>query len=478
MTLDLIREKQKEDERISEGEFNLLKNYDLGTTGWHIETINTIKETLNYGLKEINKDSIKINYLKTWIKKLKEGVDEESLSILINPNLFNEITEKEFDKKIVGEVETRKVIFLCAAGGRLVDNCQIASFNLLINDEAGAGKDYVTSKVLEILPEEVYIKKTRISPTAFTYWHNSKFEPDWTWDGKVFYCEDISEPVLNSDVFKVMCSSGSSATIVVNQRAIDISISGKPVIIATTASSTPNPELLRRFVILNLDSSMEQTKLIMKRHSQYRKKGIIPEYDKRYTKAMKYLKRVKVRIPYADLIDEAFPVENLIMRTNYPRFLDFISASAAFHQYQRKRDEEGYILAEKQDYEIARMCFLKLFSNKIMIPLTINQKKILEVFRSEHGLRGSLVSLLSKMNFLSIGALQTNLQTLARYGFLNTAKEKDDLNRDIVVYFLNEDYTSFAKIKIPSFDEILEKSSNNINFSEIEQIKIGEVKDG
>jgi len=211
------------------------------------------------------------------------------LDILQNPNLFNEITEIEFNKKIVGEIQTRKVIFLCAAGGRLIENCQTASYNLLVNDEAGTGKDYVTGKVLEILPKEVYIKKTRISPTAFTYWHNSTYEPDWSWNGKVFYAEDISENVLNSDVFKVMCSSGSSATIVIRQRAYDIEVVGKPVVITTTATATPSPELTRRFVILNLDSSENQTNAIKKRHSKYAMIGIVPEYNENYKFAMQFL---------------------------------------------------------------------------------------------------------------------------------------------------------------------------------------------
>lgn len=182
---------------------------------------------------------------------------KELMKILKDPDIFNKITEIEFDKKIVGEVGSRKVIFLCSAGGRLIKNCQVASYNILVNDEAGTGKDYVTGKVLEILPKEVYVHKTRISPTVFTYWHNKEYEPLWTWDGKVFYPEDISEIVLNSDVFKVMCSSGSSATITIRQRAVDIEIEGKPVMITTTATATPNPELVRRFVILNLRKVFE-----------------------------------------------------------------------------------------------------------------------------------------------------------------------------------------------------------------------------
>jgi len=381
------------------------------------------------------------------------------MDLLKNPDIFNMITEKELDKKIVGEVKTRKVIFLCAAGGRLVENAQIASFNLLVNDDAGTGKDYITRNTLEILPNEYYIHKTRISPTVFTYWHNSAFEPDWTWDGKVFYPEDISENVLNSDVFKVMCSSGSSATITIKQKPVEIKINGKPVMITTTATATPSPELTRRFVILSLDSSQDQTKAIMKRHSEYKKEGIVPEYYPEFTKAMNYLKRVKVKVPFADLIVEHFPTKNVIMRTHFPRFLDFISASAAFHQFQRKRDTQNFILAEGQDYNIARECFLKLCSNKYMIPLTINQKKILEVFEKEPFLKGAVTFLHPLMSFISDRALQTNLQILVKHGILETKTEKDNWNRDIEVYQLSNSYIPNEQINLPLFEKLYEINS-------------------
>lgn len=428
---------------------------------------------------EIEKNSPEI-----LVKKADEP-KKEIMDILLNPNLFNEITEKELNKKIVGEVETRKVIFLCSAGGRLIENSQIASYNLLINDEAGAGKDYVAGAVLDILPKECYIHKTRISPAVFTYWHNSTYEPEWSWDGKVFYPEDISEIVLNSDVFKVMCSKGSSATIVIRQRAYEIDIKGKPVMITTTATATPNPELTRRFVILNLDSSEAQTKAIMRRHSEFKKKGIVPEYNERYREAIRYLKRVKVKIPFAELVDEHFPTKNMVMRTHYPRFLDFISASAGFHQYQRKRDDEGYVLAEGQDYDIARDCFLKLCSNKYMIPLTINQKKILEAFEKQPYLKGSASNLHStKMSFISLPALQTNLGLLVRYGILETQSEKDSLNRDIEVYSLAQSYNPNERLEIPTF-ETLQKCLTNFsnitnlnNFSNLNNSEKGrDIKD-
>lgn len=378
---------------------------------------------------------------------------QKYLGILKDSELFDKITKQEFDKKIVGEVAGRRVIFLCGAGGRLVKNCQVASYNVLVNDEAGVGKDYVTGKALQIIPKEYYLHKTRISPTVFTYWHNSQYEPEWSWDGKVFYAEDISEMVLNSDVFKVMCSGGSSATIVVKQRAVDLHIEGKPVMITTTATATPNPELVRRFVILNLDSSEEQTKAIMKRHCEYAKIGIIPEYNEDYTTAMKFLKRVDVQIPFADKLSEVLPSKSIIMRTHLPRFLDYIKASAAFHQYQRN-EENGFLVAEGKDYDLAKECFLKLCSNKYMIPLTINQKHILKIFEENPTRRYSASQFHAENNFLSLPALQTNLGLLSKYGILQSGVDKDSYGRDLEVYSLSKSYNPNDKLDLPNFDEL------------------------
>jgi hypothetical protein len=166
-------------------------------------------------------------------------------------------------------------------------------------------------------------------------------------------------------------------------------------------------------------------------------------------------------IPFAELIDAHFPKQTPIMRTHYPRFLDFICASAALHQCQRQRDEDGFVLAEKEDYEIAKECIIILCSNKFMIPLTINQKKILEVFESERLLKGSLVQLHPKMNFLSLKGLQTNLELLCQYGLLSEETTKDSMNRDITVYCLGRGINVNEKIKLPNFEELCRKNTES-----------------
>jgi hypothetical protein len=406
------------------------------------------------------------------------------LRILKDPQIFYKITGVggELDKKIVGEVESRQVVFLCA-NGRLVENANKTSYNLFVNDDSGVGKDYIIINVLKIIPEQSWIKRTRIGEKTFTYWHNAKFEPDWTWDGKVFYNEDISNSVLNCDVLKVMASTGSIATIIINQIAVDIEIKGKPVLIITTASATPSRENVRRYSILNLDSGINQTKAIIKKQGEEGAEGITEEYDEDIIEAQKYLKRVKVKIPHAPIIAEYFNQRDdlhVIMRTHFNRFLDFIKSSTAFHQYQRLVDDDGFLVAQKEDYEIARACLEKLTSNPFMIPLTKDQKKLLKILRDvpstikggqkslnedEEDEGYSVGELEEYVDFMSDRWLRSELDKLTEFGFLKKGSKKQDASdKKIIVYSY---ISNLSDIKLPTWEElqVLFKSFNSSNGS-------------
>lgn len=379
------------------------------------------------------------------------------IAILKRPTLFQDYVDEIQRKKVAGEDGAVKSTLLCVMG-RLVVNASHSSYNILFSDDAGKGKSFVARAVCDILPKECFVYKTRISPTALTYLHNAENDPTWTWDGKVFNLEDISEQILHSDVFKVLCSEGSSATITqkLNGRitAIDVEIKGKPVLITSTASANPNAELTRRFVMLQLINDKEQTKRIMNRQAKNKMTGELCSYDPFMIDAQKCLERVSVIVPFAECIAEKFPHDNIIMRTNFIRFLDFISASAAFHQYQRMKDAQGRIIAEQSDYDIAREVFLYLFSNRELIPLTSNQRKIMDVFKNNPTVRGNVSYLHGGyIKFISDRALQTNLEKLVEYGFLTTFTEQDSFNRDIVVYALaNKEVTT--ELTLPTYKEL------------------------
>lgn len=412
-----------------------------------------IREKLEAELEEANKKFEK----KT---KTAAATKEKVEKLLKRKDLF-EITIKETDKKIVGENLSRKVIWLCICG-RLVENANLTSFNLIVNDETGTGKDWITTHIGELLPKEIFIKRTRISEKVFTYWHNPKFEPEWTWNGKCFYNEDITQSVMNSDVFKVMASTGSHATVIIEQRPIDIEINGKPVMIITTESATPNRENVRRFTILNLDTSIDQTQAIMKRQAELAEKGVATEYDPALLEALIKHKRVKVKIPFAVNLADRFPKQKVLMRTQFKRFLDWVAAATAFYQFQRKKDKNGFLLATKQDYDIAKECFEKITSNPFLIPLTKQQRKIVESFdvlgKGWHKIDDLVVANAD----ISESWLRKQLDKLTEYGILEKDRDRADASDKLILIYQKKE---IQEAKLPDFEELLKKDKSNNEIS-------------
>ena len=193
-------------------------------------------------------------------------INLEIRNILETKDCWDKIIIDEFNKRIVGEIASREIIFMCAMGS-LVKNCSYTSFNLLMHSESSAGKDYITKNVLKIIPSASLFSRTRISPTVLNYWKPFKKIGLDSWEGCILYLPDISEPVLNSDAMKLLCSDGSHITITEKGEARDIEIKGKPVIFSTTATTTPSIEILNRFSIVHLDESEDQTKRIMEKYN-------------------------------------------------------------------------------------------------------------------------------------------------------------------------------------------------------------------
>lgn len=378
--------------------------------------------------------------------------NKEVLDILENPNIYD-LIDKELDKKIVQEHESRRNVFF-TANLTHVENHNPTSSNLMVNSLSGTGKDHIVKNTLGIFPTVRVIKRTKISPATFTYW-----KPVEDWNGFICYLEDISNNILNHDVFKVMASGGSYATVVIKQVAVDIEIKGKPSIIITMAAANPKYENLRRFPICDLDDSVDQTKQIMRMKLKNAKEGITEKYNPLIIQALACLKRIKVKIPFADDFFDILPQDHIIMRTNTERFLDLIKSSTALHQYQREQDEDGYYLATPQDYEYARKIINHTTSNQYSIPLTKDQKRIIESLRSMgDGYHLFNPDILNKITFMSERWLQKNLDRLTEHGLIQKEYEKvENSNRPKLKYRL----LNFTKIELPEYVKVSCRNRTN-----------------
>lgn len=383
------------------------------------------------------------------------------LNILKDKKLWYRIVIDELDKKIVREYEAREIIFLCAMGC-FVENSAYSSFNLLIHSESSAGKDYTTKNVLKIVPQGRFFSRTRISPTVLNYWKPYKKINLDSWNGCVLYLPDISEPVLNSDAMKLLCSDGSFITITEKGEARDIEIKGKPVIFTTTAVTVPSEEILNRFSIVHLDESSEQTKAIMKMLATRMVEGLPIDYNPNLLKALCYLRRFKVKIPFANKIVDVFPCKRISERRNFERFFDFIKAITCVYQFQRNFEGE-YLVAEIEDYDKARDIFMNIQRGVSSIPLNKRQKDIVEVLKNSTEML-SLAEIHHKLkNYIALTNLRPHLESLTNLRVLEKHFGTDNFNREIVKYKLSEEFINFEPIKLPTGMELLYKDSNDSN---------------
>lgn len=401
------------------------------------------------------------------IAKWKE--DKNIQEFLKNPDIFNIITMQEFDKTIVEEYDARKAIFLCMCSIWVID--LQGHMNLLVNGESSVGKSFVCKKVLEIFPETHYEYRTKVTPEAFTYWHNSTYEPDWTWDGKICYLEDISNKLANSDTFKVMCSEGSTATVVIKQRAIDILIQGKPVMVVTTASAEPSAEILNRFSIIQLDETRNQTKKIIEEQAKRAATGTSDRYDRLVVNALTCLERVRVKIPFADAITDSFPTNSLRSRRDFPRFMDLIKASAALHQWQREK-EDGWLVADIQDYDIAREVWEKVNQSGGVFGLTHRMKKayqICKTFTEEKEKPFTAREIYSSNPFVSQKQWYEYLERLSSHNLIKIAlEEREGSSKPVTVYSLPQ-ITEIVTLK-PS-NELLNQLKQINAIKQVKQLK-------
>ena len=300
------------------------------------------------------------------------------------------------------------------------------------------------------------------------YWHNAKFEPEWTWKGKSLYLEEISSATLNSDTLIAFLSNESyEGTVLVKQRPIELKIDGKPVIFVTTASKNPRKDHLRRFAMCQLNDSVDQTKEILRRQSEFAKSGKPMDYDPKITKALSKLKRVKVKIPFADKLAEALlnkiPNAHKILRTNFPRFLDIIKAVTALYQYQREIDGEDYLIATLEDYEKALPVLNKITETSSTIPLTKEKKKILEVIRElGEGEFHEVSEIDAKITFCSKPTLYKRLRELADDGFLIQERITRIDERERSYKTIGYKLSLIFDFKFPTLEELLEKKFKTV----------------
>ncbi len=371
------------------------------------------------------------------IKKEKYLPSKRIEKLLQQRKLWDCIVD-ELNKKHVGDISAKEIIFLSALG-RLVKNKKPYSFNVLVHSESSAGKDHLVESVLRLFPKEDIEAFGRISKTALTYFHDIKTEPLFTYDGKILYLEEITEDILNNEVMKVFTAGITKSLITKDRGAEVLEVNGKPVVICTTATTRPTPEILNRFSIVKLDESEEQTKRTYAHEEE--------DYNEEIIEYVSRLEPLEVNISSSmrKKIANVFPANKTSMRRTFPRFLDIIKAIAVFHKKKT---------VDWEDYDLAVRIFRNYRSGVSSIPLKHEDKKIVEILESSNDPLDAREITRSMEGVLTSSNIYKHLDNLKENGIIDCFDLRDTFNNQIKKYQISNEFKDKNPIELPDSSQL------------------------
>jgi hypothetical protein len=272
-------------------------------------------------------------------------------AFLQRENLIQNLNELIGQSGIVGEANSRLFLFVIATSHRMPD-----TLHALIQGSSGSGKTHLLSRIAELMPSERVVKFTRVTENSFYNYDEYFFK------GKLICLEDIDglkeealfawrELISNNQ----LSSSTSQKDENGNIRSAQRIVRGPMASICATTHGAIYEDNMSRLFIIAVDESSEQTTRIMNYQKQKAAGLIDAEKEKEATELLqnivRMLKPCKAVNPFAYQIH--LPEKAHKIRRLNELYLAFVKQVTIINQYQRKRDEQGRIITETEDLQVA-----------------------------------------------------------------------------------------------------------------------------
>lgn len=312
-------------------------------------------------------------------KELTPQANEKAVQFLSNNRLLDNIDKLLEQSGIVGEEDNRKLLFILASSYKMP-----YLLHALIQGTSGEGKSHLLNSIAECMPQEDVMNLTRITSKSLYHYREKELM------NKLVLVQDFDG--LDEEAqfaFREMQSAKflSSSTVVKDMFG---QTRGKTKIVQShfaSLTATTKAEVyydnMSRSVVLGVDESQEQTLRIIKAQNM-KIAGISNKDSEDQAKqllrnAMRVLKSYEVVNPFADKL--MLPLEAKMLRRLNSQFQNFVSQITILHQYQRKQDDKGRLIATKEDIIQA----VEIFFSSIVIKVDELDKSTRQFFERLKG---------------------------------------------------------------------------------------------
>jgi DNA primase catalytic core len=260
----------------------------------------------------------------------------EALRFLKNADIFSEILADLETIGITGE-QTNKLVGYLAAVSRKTDE----PLSVLIQSRSAAGKSTLQDAILSLVPDEDYVKYTRITDQALFYKDEDSLvnkilaiEEEVGMGGAAYSIRNIQ----SSKKITVAATGKDPGT--GKMKTEEYTVNGPVAVMITTTAAELEGETASRFLFLTIDESEKMTEAIHKMQRQAEtldglvRKKKSEHIIKKHHSAQRMLKPLAVVNPFTEYL--SYPNRSLRTRRDHKKYLGLIRTVAYLHQYQRK----------------------------------------------------------------------------------------------------------------------------------------------
>lgn len=275
---------------------------------------------------------------------------ENTIDFLKQDNLLQEINKLIEQSGIVGEANSRLLLFIIASSYKTK-----SPLHAIVQGSSGSGKTHLISKIADIIPQEDVLRFTRITESSLYNWGEYELV------NKLLVIEDL-DGLKEEAMFamrELISNQRLSSSVSIKDKKGNIKSTKKEVkgvfssLSATTKGEIYEDNMSRSF-LLAVDESQDQTDKIIN-YQNKRIAGEINEKDQEKAKELlqkiiRALKVEEVQNPYATQIQ--LPENVHKKRRLNEMFQSIIKQITIINQYQR-RTQNNRIVTEIIDIENA-----------------------------------------------------------------------------------------------------------------------------
>ena len=267
--------------------------------------------------------------------EISKGDKQLALSFLESDDIFGELLTDFDTLGVTGEEINKLVGYLAATSRKLAD-----PLSALIQSRSAAGKSTLQDAILSLIPDEDYIKYTRVTDQALFYKEEDSLV------NKVLAIEEAegmggaAYSIRNIQSAKKITVAATGKDANGRMKTEEYTVRGPVCVMITTTATEIDQETASRFLFLTIDESAKMTEAIhhMQREAETLE-GLIREkkqdtVTRKHHAVQRLLKNLAVVNPYSKYL--SYPSHSLRARRDHKKYLGLIRAVAFLHQYQRE----------------------------------------------------------------------------------------------------------------------------------------------